>query len=68
LFNDVNFLKLCVDMSDQEHGQQIASSRLISGRIVVTGSVRRARVNAHIPKRGRGKGQRAVGEGSSQAT
>lgn len=34
----------------------------------MTSSVRRTRVNAHIPKRGRGRGRRANGEGSSQTT
>ena len=56
-------------MSDQEQGQEIDPSRLISDRIAVTGSVRRARVNAHIPKRRRGRGSNVNdGEGGSQAT
>jgi len=55
-------------MSDQEQGQQIDPSRLISGRIVVTGSMRWARANTHIPKRRKGRGRRADGECSSQAT
>jgi len=33
-------------MSDQEQGKQINPSRLIFGRIVVTDSMRRAKVNA----------------------
>jgi hypothetical protein len=57
LFNDVNFLKFCVDMFDEEQGQPIDPSRMICGRLAVTSSGRRARQNAHIPKRGRGKGQ-----------
>jgi len=40
-------------------------SRLISGRIFVTGSVRRAKVNVHIPKRGKGRGRRPDGKGNS---
>jgi len=40
----------------------------VTGRISVTGSVGWARVNVHIPKRGRGRGQRSDGEGSYQAT
>jgi len=38
-------------MSGQEQGQKIDPSRLISGRIAVTGSVRRARVK-RISQRG----------------
>jgi len=55
-------------MSDPEQGQQIDPSRLISGRLAVTSSVRRARQNAHIPERGRGKGRMGDGAESSQAT
>ena len=55
-------------MSDPEQGQQVDPSRLIYGRVAVTSSVRRGRENTHIPKRGKGRGQMADGEGSSQAT
>jgi len=49
-------------------GQLIDPSRMISGRRAMTQSARRKMQNAHIPKRGRGKGRRADGEGSSQGT
>jgi len=41
------------------HQEQIDPSRMISGRL--TSSVRRARQNTHIPKRGRGKGRSPIG-------
>ena len=66
--NDINFLKFCVDMSDQEQGQLIDPSQLICGRRPMTQSARRARKNAHIQKRGRGKGRRRDGSRTSQAT
>ena len=66
--NDVNFLKFCVDMSDPNQGQPIDPSKLTSGRRAMTQSTWRARQNTHIPKRGRGKGWKGDGAGSSQAT
>jgi len=55
-------------MSDPEEGQHIEKSRLICGRVSVTSSVRRARQNVHIQNSGRGRGQMAGGEDTSQAT
>jgi len=66
--NDVNFLNFCVGMSDPDQGQPIDPSKLIGGRHAMTKTTRRAKQNAHIPNRGRGKGRRASSEGSSQAT
>jgi hypothetical protein len=52
--NDVNLLKICVDMADQE---PIDPSKMIGGRRAQTQSYRKEkeRRNAHIPKRGRGR-------------
>jgi len=55
-------------MFDPEQRQQIDPSRMISGRLAMTNSGRRARQNVHIPKRGRGKGRMGDGAESSQAT
>jgi len=41
---------------------------MISGRLAMTNSARRARQKAHIPKRGIGKGRMKDGAESSQAT
>jgi len=65
--NDVNFLNFYVDMSDQDQGPPIDPSKMIGGRRAMTHSHRRERQNAHIPKRGRGKG-RADGSGTSHAS
>ena len=59
--NDVNLLKICVDMADQE---PIDPSKMIGGRRAMTQSHRRERQRGHIPKRGRGR--RADGSGTSQ--
>ena len=62
--NDVNLLKICVDMADQE---PIDPSKMIGGRRAQTQSYRKEkeRRNAHIPKRGRGR-RGGDGSGSSQ--
>ena len=55
-------------MYDPNQGQPIDPSKLMSGRRAMTQSARRARKNAHIPKKGRGKGRMGDGARSSQAT
>jgi len=49
--------------SDPDQGQPIDPSRLISGRLAMTNSVRRARQNAHIPKREIDKGRMGMVQG-----
>jgi len=65
--NDVHFLNICVDMSNQDQGPPIDPSKMIGGKRAMTQSHRWERQNRHIPKRGRGKG-RTDGSGTSQAT
>jgi len=56
-------------MFDQDQGQPSDPCKMIGGRRAMAQSVRRQRINAYIPKWGRGKcGWRADGERTSQAT